>query len=168
MARQIYIFVVLLTVTASGSVTGETSDALGLVVDVVEEESLAYRDIEEKLQEVLPKPQVLVRYRVVEIDANWFIRSDIPDAVDVEFFDDYTCHAIKKGVQDGWQNIFTWKGSCDPFGEHVARISKSPMGFITATLNTPGADYKIQYLRGSTHVILETDASKYALLPSSE
>ncbi len=143
-------------------------DVPGFVVGIIEEGSPEWVDVQDKLLDVMPKPEVLVRSRFVRIDANWFIRSDIPNAIQLELFDDLTCNAVKKGVQDGWNNRWTWIGTCDPHGEQVVRITKSPMGRINGTVEMPRSRYSIQWLRDSTHVIWETDPSKQHLVPSSE
>ena len=153
---------------AQGGPESANHDVPGFVVGVIEEGSPEWTDVQDKLLDVMPKPEVLVRSRFVRIDANWFIRSDVPDELKVEFFDDFTCHAVKKHVRDGWNNVWTWRGTCDPYGEQVLRIIKSPMGFVTVTLNLPGSSYGIKRLRGSTHVVWEVDLTKMHLLHSSD
>lgn len=142
-------------------------DVPGFVVGVIEEGSPEWTDVQDKLLDVMPEPEVLVRSRFVRIDANWFIRSDVPEELKVEFFDDFTCYAVKKSVRDGWNNNWIWRGTCDPWGEQTISIIKSPMGFINVTLVVRHRSYGIKFLRGSTHVVWEVDLTKMHLLHSS-
>ena len=174
--QPVYHFVIVLVLSAGTVAVNEVQggsesakqDAPGFVVGVIEEGSPEWTDVQDKLLDVMPKPEVLVRSRFVRIDANWFFRSDVPEELKVEFFDDFTCYAVKKSVRDGWNNNWIWRGTCDPWGEQTISIIKSPMGFINVTLVVRHRSYGIKFLRDSTHVVWEVDRTKSHLLPSSD
>ena len=178
--HSVYAFAILLVSSAGTVAANEIQDnsvtesdatkhdAPGFVVGVIEEGSPEWADVQYKLPDVLPKPEVLVRSRFVRIDANWMTRSDVPEQIYIEFFDDFACLATRKHVRDGIENNWTWRGACDPHGSQLVRIIKSPMGFVTVTLELPATKYGIKWLRDSTHVVWETDLTKLKFLTRSE
>ena len=161
-------FVALYLLVLGGVVAGQESQVPVLVVGVVEVGSPKYLGVQDKLPDVLPHPMTLVRTRLVEIDSNWLVRADVPSEIELELFEDLTCHAVNNGVRDYLNSVWTWIGTCKSLADYKVRIITSAAGGITATVDAPQARYGISWLRGTTHVIWENDPGKQHLVPSSE